>query len=89
MKLFSPTITVNESSLRCGTTLPGFLLVGAIGGSLLTVVVMRRIHARRIRTSNGPRTLEDRLREIDHLRGRCLITDTEQAEARARILNKI
>ncbi|MFT6864171.1 MAG: hypothetical protein ACJAVK_002734 [Akkermansiaceae bacterium] len=88
MKLFSPTITINESSIRGPLAFPGFLLGAAVGGSLLAAMAIRKRYRKAALRSEQPRTLENRLREIDDLRDRSLITAAEQAKARARILNE-
>jgi len=90
MKLFSPTITItiNESSIRGPLAFPGFLLGAAVGGSLLAAMAIRKRYRKAALRSEQARTLENRLREIDDLRDRSLITAAEQAKARARILNE-
>ncbi|MEJ6582238.1 MAG: hypothetical protein QNL68_20840 [Akkermansiaceae bacterium] len=89
MKLLSPTVILNESSIRCQIAFPGLLLAAAMGGSILTVLAMRRRFVKAAPGSDGQRTPEDRIREVDGLRELALITDAEQAEARLRILNEI
>lgn len=85
MKLLSPTVTLNESSIRCRVAFPGLLLAAVMGGSVLTVLAMRRRFAK---AAHGHATREDRLRELNGLREQALITDAEQAEARVRILGE-
>lgn len=89
MKLLSPTVTLNESSIRCGIAFPGLLLAAAVGGSILTVLAMQKRFAKAAPRSDGQRTTEDRIREVDGLREQALITEAEQAESRLRILNEI
>jgi len=74
--------------------MPGLLLTAAVGGAALAVWAMWRgggVH----RKGHGPnarageRTIESRLREIDGLRERALISDAEQQEARRRVLSQV
>jgi hypothetical protein len=65
----------------------GLLLMAAVGGAALAVWAMRRGHGPNVPA--GERTIESRLREIDDLRERALISDAEQQEARRRVLSQV
>jgi len=89
MKLFSPTVTLTESSIRCRIGFPGVLLLAAFGGSALVVMAIRRRHGGATSSTTGGKTTELRLREVEQLLGHGLITEEERIEARARILSEV
>ncbi len=89
MKLLSPTLTLNDSSIRCRIGCSGLLLAVAIGGSALALLAMRRRSVGTVPAIEGQPSTEARLREVEGLREQGLISDAERDEARIRILNEI
>jgi cytochrome c-type biogenesis protein CcmH/NrfG len=65
-----------------------FVLVVVMFVSVVLVIAVSASRSRRVVKDAGlePSTLEERLRELDDLHGRGVITDEERATTRARLL---
>jgi cytochrome c-type biogenesis protein CcmH/NrfG len=65
-----------------------FVLVVVMFVSVVLVIAVSTSRSRRVLEDAGPdrSTLEERLRELDDLHGRGVITDEERATTRARLL---